>query len=487
MKKLTLAILLFALLLSVFAACNNSKTPADSDTDAETEAPGNGYGDDLPADLKFDGKEFVIATYEGGNIGQGWACFFDCDEPEAGNILEEASYNRNVEVESRLDATITCEELWPWDGTSNGLVFAYTACGLAGKDTYQMFFMESFVGYEAFIIDELLTDVASLPYMDLNKEYYNKKANDVYYLRDALYLFVSDITYACQNSNQVLINNDMLVDLGYEETYVYDKVNNGTWTIDTVFDMIEGVADDLNSDGTIDFNDRVGFTGQPYGPCGFFPAAGLRGTYLTDEGFAFDYGTDYAIEVVDRILDLVEHPDTWFAPNSDWTESFTAFWNGNALFMGYASEIRALNQLNFEFGLLPYPKYSESQETYSTSTSGGIAIIPVTISDEDFVGAVVEAMASGSHRYFVPAFYENFIEAGVIRDDYSRANWAKMLNEWGSYEFTRGIAPDQRLGGYGIAYGVIGSASRDYISTWDSQKEMLAELCQEFYDWYLAD
>jgi len=486
MKRLTLAILLFALLLSVFAACDNGKKPAEGTT-AETEAPGDGYGDALPADLKFGGKEFLIETYEDGNIGQGWTCYFDVDEPEAGNILEEAAYNRNVEVETRLDVEITCQENWKWDGTGNGQVYVYTSCGLAGKNLTHMYFMESFVSYEAFIIDELLTDVAALPYVDLNKEYYNKKANDVYYLKDNLYMFVSDITYACQNAVNILVNNDMLVDLGYDVNYVYDKVNNGTWTIDAVFDIIEGVASDLNSDGVIDFNDRVGFSGQPYAPCYFFPAAGLKGTYLTDEGFAFDYGTDYAVEVVERILDLARHSDTWFAPNSDWTESFTTFWAGHSLFMGFASEIRMLNELEFEFGMVPYPKFSESQETYSTVASGGLTIVPTTIDDEEFVGAVIEAMASASHRHFVPAFYENFIEAGVIRDDASRQNWAKMLNEWGAYEFARGIAPDDRVKDFRPAYLIIADVSDEYVSSWNSQKDMIAEICQEFYDWYLAD
>ena len=114
-------------------------------------------------------------------------------------------------------------------------------------------------------------------------------------------------------------------------------------------------------------------------------------------------------------------------------------------------------------------------------------IIPVTIENEDMVGAVLEAMASGSAKYFVPAFYENFIEMGVIRDDQSRENWAKMLGEWGSYEFTRGIAPDERVGSFRPVYWIISEPSREFKSSWDAQKDTVAELCQEFYDWYLAD
>ena len=62
-----------------------------------------------------------------------------------------------------------------------------------------------------------------------------------------------------------------------------------------------------------------------------------------------------------------------------------------------------------------------------------------------------------------------------------------MLGEWGSYEFTRGIAPDERIKAYRPAYNIIASGVNEYKSNWDAQKEQIAEICQEFYDWYLAD
>jgi len=485
MKKLTLAILMFAMLLSTFVACSKDNGKDGETTGAVVSDPV--YGDDLPADLRFEGEEFTFATYEGGNIGEGWACFFDVDEPEAGNILEEAAYNRNVEVEERLGVTINCEMPWLWDGTGNGIVFVHGTCGLAGKDIYQTFFLESFHSYEVFIIDELIEDIAAMPYIDLDKPYYNKKANDVYYLGENLYFFVSDITYACQNAAQVLVNKDMLVDLGYDENYLYEKVEDGTWTLDVIFEMIDGLSSDLNSDGVMDHNDRWGLSGQPVAARYLFPAAGLKGTYLTEDGFAFDYGTDYAVEVMERIFDLYEHPDTWYDHGENWSNAFTSFWAGNSLFTCYASAIRVLQDIEFDFGILPFPKFREEQETYYADASGGYAMIPCTIENRNMVGAVIEAMASGSGKYFVPAFYENFIELGVIRDDYSRENWRRLLTEWSVFEFTRCIAPDERVRNYGPAYTIVGTGSREYASTWDAQKEMIAEICQEFYDWYLAD
>ena len=114
-------------------------------------------------------------------------------------------------------------------------------------------------------------------------------------------------------------------------------------------------------------------------------------------------------------------------------------------------------------------------------------MVPANIGDEEFVGAVIEAMAAGSHKYFVPAFYDQYLEQGVIRDEQSRVNWDKCLNEWGYYTLTSFIAPDGRIRGYGPASSAIANLDKNFISTWDASKGVIQELCDEFFEWYLAD
>jgi hypothetical protein len=247
--------------------------------------------------------------------------------------------------------------------------------------------------------------------------------------------------------------------------------------------MIDGLWEDLNGDGKGDLGDKFGLQGTPYSLSYLYPAAGLKGTYMTDDGFAFDYGTDYSFEVFDAIMDLKESEDVYCVAY-EW-DGFRA---GRALFTGYASEINQLQTwFDFEFGVLPFPKYRDTQDTYSTPASGGIALIPANIEDENFVGAVIEAMAAGSHKYLVPAFYDTFVENGVLRDDASRENWRRMLTEWGFYDFTRIISPDDRIRGYAPVYFKIEAGERDFASSWDASKETIGQICQEFYDWYLAE
>ena len=93
MKKKILAFWLAVILTALaVVACSPAAGPSvDTEetkaaetvaqTEPETEAPTTKWGNN-PIDLRFDGKEFKIATYLDGNLSEGWACYFDIDEPE---------------------------------------------------------------------------------------------------------------------------------------------------------------------------------------------------------------------------------------------------------------------------------------------------------------------------------------------------------------------------------------------------------------------
>jgi hypothetical protein len=114
-------------------------------------------------------------------------------------------------------------------------------------------------------------------------------------------------------------------------------------------------------------------------------------------------------------------------------------------------------------------------------------MVPANVEDETFVGAMIEAMASASAKHTVPAFYDNFMEQGVFRDQASRDNWRRMIDEWGVYEFSKVFAADDRVRNYRAAFVAIETRDTGFKDTWDLQKDVIGQLCNEFYDWYLAE
>ena len=125
-KRIGAAALLCTCLLGALASCGGDQ-PSAVQTDAvvggDTTAPAETavqYGDALPEELDFGGKEFRAATYNGGNLtnADGWFNYFEVEETN-GDILNDAAFARNAEVEERLNVKIKCYEIGEWGQVLN--------------------------------------------------------------------------------------------------------------------------------------------------------------------------------------------------------------------------------------------------------------------------------------------------------------------------------------------------------------------------------
>ena len=148
MKRFTVLILALVLILSAFAACAGNEDTAgvtssfpDSRpvtepaaiTDAVTDLADE--LDDATLKALYDGGEFVVAGWNGFNFG----CVLDYDEPEAGNILQEAAYARNEEIRQRFGVEVSAlEDLWNWNATSEGIMKIIELCSLADNVSIDM-------------------------------------------------------------------------------------------------------------------------------------------------------------------------------------------------------------------------------------------------------------------------------------------------------------------------------------------------------------
>ena len=93
--------------------------------------------------------------------------------------------------------------------------------------------------------------------------------------------------------------------------------------------------------------------------------------------------------------------------------------NGQALYymggFGTASAFRAMED---DFGIVPLPKYDESQKDYySRIADGWLLNVPTHCADTEFVSAILEELAIGTKNYIIPAYYEDALKNKFIRDD----------------------------------------------------------------------
>jgi hypothetical protein len=98
------------------------------------------------------------------------------------------------------------------------------------------------------------------------------------------------------------------------------------------------------------------------------------------------------------------------------------FSEGNALFLpGFLYTSENLRDMKEDYGIIPFPKFDESQEEYLSSVHdiATLMCLPTTCTKIDAVCATLEAMAYYSYYEVTPIYYETALKTKYTRDDLS--------------------------------------------------------------------
>ena len=107
----------------------------------------------------------------------------------------------------------------------------------------------------------------------------------------------------------------------------------------------------------------------------------------------------------------------------------------------FNNAVTTLRDVEFDYGIIPYPKWDTQQEAYYTSVDGGhegLAAVR-SISDPEFVGTIIEALCAESWKKTVPAYYDVALKYKGARDYESIA----MID----------MIMDSRIFDFGYVYG----------------------------------
>lgn len=431
--KRTLSLLLLLAMLAA-VGCGDAKPSGDTttvpdDTTAEPEPVETKVTDDLPADLDFTGRELRVLTTENTTYAP------LCVEEENGDILNDAIYNRNEKIKERFGITIS-EDLKMWSDARDSARKVITA----GEDAYDLI---SLIDREAlsFASEGMLWSAEDTENIDLSKPYWNQFLNGCITLGGKQILAYSDMCITTYDFTHIMVfNKQMIEDL--QLTSPYDLVEDGSWTLDKFSEYATLAKNDVNGDGTFDKNDRYGFTSlaKQIAPC-FWIGAGCVSMEKNDEDLPeFTMGTERMLSVIQKAYDLTWGGDLWFIQKEgDYTSNTELFTNDQALFndscLGdlFWADYR---EMKSDYGIIPYPKFDENQDTYYSRVEGGCPyFIPATVTDTGFAGAIMEAMACESYNSVVPTYYEIALKAKYTRDSQSGAILDMMMEnrvyDWG--------------------------------------------------------
>ena len=366
----------------------------------EIQPPETEFSDGLPED-SLNGYNFRLFIRPG---SRGDSMF---REELNGDRLNDAIYMRDRAVEDRFDVSITVAMI---SADEYGMDCVPTI--LAGDDAFDLLAPHGRFAFEI-ALQGLTYEWGLLPYVDLDKDWWDPGARESFTIHDKLYTTTGDICYNNLGQTFCFLFNKTLFDEA-SIPYPYQSVLEGKWTWDEWETILEIADSDLDGNGVMDPGiDRFGYmTGIWSGLINMQFAAGLSIVSVVDGEPEISFMSEKTVEVYDRYF---RHIDPKVNIEVD---AGGAFRSGRVFFMdGSMNSAIGFRDMDDDFGIIPFPKYTEEME-YRNAVEGGtnLFLVPITVGDLDTCSIILEGMASESWNHLTPEFYEVVLKTKHVRD-----------------------------------------------------------------------
>lgn len=475
-KKVGLMLLVLCLLLAQ-TGCEQGTTETDDTTAQESAATDTAETvpetrDSLPQDLDFGGETVVV-------YGPTELLVPEYEAEMTGDVVSDALHNRNESVRERLNIDLQFQlspGLWADESTWKGGV---RSAILAGDSAYDIV-----SGYSIFIVDltveKLFTDLSHSTYLDFDQPWWSDTLLDNLMVDDRLYFVTGEISNNLVGTMFGIFFNDTLA-ADYAVGDLYSLVDEGKWTLDTLFGMTEGVYNDLNGNGKRDEADFYGLYADNTSFDNLYYAAGMSVIAPDDNGdmvISPDFSGEKMVSLLEKLCSAFHEEEGCAYGTEENKHATTAFMEERSLFLmsGVSVAPNSLRDVEFTYGVLPAPKWDEAQADYRSTISYVAALyaIPKDAKDPDLSSAVLEALASESHYTVTPAFYETAMKVKYSADNDSARMYDIMLSSV-SYDFGRVYSRSALDGIPGLLRGMVEQNNTNWRSTYAAKEPVLEE------------
>lgn len=427
-KNLIIFSIVTALMVSIFAACSDNSdpnTPGGNTGDINTKTEdttdntvdANGYLlDSLPSDLNFGGETVNIVVREAVIAKEFYV-------PEmTGDIVDDAIVSRNRAIEDRLNVVINYIAMpgeWGDREVMNG---AIRNSVMANDGAYDI---ASVLSNQLSILtlEGLLTSLSDMNYLDFEKPWWANGLLDELAVGGRVYFASGDASLGLINGMMCIFYNKTIAE-SYNIPNMYEIVSSGAWTIDKLIEFGQDAYIDINGDGIVDNGDQFGLVMADYNQVyGFIEAFNLPITNKDADGypFEFSYGGEKVANAIQKLVGMFK--DIQGMKIQRETSLLPIFKEGRSLFASgefkNTADYRDVD--SFDYGVVPYPKWEESQANYNSCVRATYShfCVPITAKNYDLSGAVLEALASESYRQVSPAYFEYALKLKYSRDNES--------------------------------------------------------------------
>ena len=445
LTKRILASTLAALAAASVVSCGDSQTPVETDSsDSEStvtepvettpDEVDNGRAsvtDNLPSDLNLNGRSIRILARSGDKDTR----LEFLAEEESGDIVEDAVYKRNLTVCERLGITLDVIEVAEERHSGTGINDLLTASVMSGSDDYDI--VANHLGQlSPLILQGMFQNMYDLPYIDWDQPWWNQSYNDAV----KRYACAGELSLSMISGIYATFFNKQLWDEYYDED-LYEIVKSGDWTIDRMTEFSTGVYDDVNGNGEADEADTFGMSYilDSIQADAFAAGAGITFTEYADGKYTWALENERTADFLSKMDTLLFDKSTLLTTNLDafQTTLLDKMKNDSALFIVHMlSGTELLREMVGDYGIVPMPKFDESQSEYRTTVHNGSSVfaIPATATGADELAAVLEAMCAESYRMVTPAYFDVALKVKYARDD-SASEMLDICAESISFDF----------------------------------------------------
>ena len=470
------------LILTSAAGCSE-RDPQNAETDTEenqspvvSEEPDASEETDLGNRL-WEGQSFDGYTVNILGRSADWAAIdFRADEL-TGELVNDAVYNRNLQVENDLAVSLVY----------NGINDEYTQLHNALRNSVAAadgaYDIASLYAYFAvsLTLENVLYNLHELTNADLSNPWYNQSFVHEMTLFDQLYYVVGDLTMTATDRMMLMFFNKDLAEEYMPGLDLYGRVYEGSWTIDAFAGLIRDLWTDANGNGKKDPSDVFGFafdTGS-VPTDGFMAALEVHVADRDSDGTpVLSVYNDHVNSAYEKLTGLI-YENTGVGLNLG---QGALFQNGKAVFFsGLANFAVSLRDFEPGYGVLPLPKFDEAQDGYHTfpQDAYNILCVPLTCSNIPAAGAAMDELSCLSRESVYPAYFEDTFQKKFMRTEADSAMF-DFTRE--GMEFNFGVVYSSAIGNPAWFFRDSVSGRKDLASAYKTQDKIYRKSLEKFLE-----
>ena len=331
-------------------------------------------------------------------------------EESENDVLSEAIYDRQQKVFKHLGVEIV--------GTTVAGHTTYAEpfkTAVKNKDgSVDTLLCHVFAGVAGFVSENYLADIATVPGINIDADYWNIEFMEDLSIGDRYFLGRSDFNIPF--THVITFNKTMMEQ--YEDAIdknVYDMVRDYEWTIDEMIKLANLVYIDKTSDGKTE-DDTFGIAGRQWNESpGFLHASNIQMIEADESGeykvaLMNEKNSAKTTALVEKLLALSKSDCAWFDYQTTSIDTVPMSSGRTLMHVGDTYRIESLLEYDISFGVLPYPMYDTAQKDvgYRHLQWGGYICVPSFLNNIQMVGETLEVMSYYSSDVET-AYYEKLL------------------------------------------------------------------------------